>query len=124
MQAASATSDSRGLASTIWTMGTTVGVASTATASAAGLSGPPLSFSATVLAAPASTVTLIQGDAQSGVVGQALPVPVVAEFHDAFGNLASNQPVVWAVTGGGKRICHIRPHRYPRPSHSHLDPGL
>jgi subtilisin family serine protease len=104
VQRASVTTDSRGLASTVWTMGTAVGIASTATASAAGVSGSPLSFSATVLAAPASSATLIQGNAQSGVVGQTLPLPVVAEFRDAFGNLASNQPVVWAVTGGGGSV--------------------
>ena len=101
---ATTTTNAQGLAATTWTMGTTAGTPSTATASATGLSGSPISFSATVQAAPASTATLLQGDAQNGEVGQPLSTSVVAEFHDAFGNLAASQAVAWVVTGGGGSV--------------------
>ena len=101
---ATTTTNAQGLAATTWTMGTTAGTPSTAAASATGLSGSPISFSATVQAAPASTATLLQGDAQNGEVGQPLSTSVVAEFHDAFGNLAASQAVAWVVTGGGGSV--------------------
>jgi subtilisin family serine protease len=104
VQVASARTNAQGLAATTWTMGTTAGTISIATASGTGLSGSPISFSATVQAAPASTASLIQGDAQSGVVGQPLSTLVVAEFHDAYGNLAAGQTVAWLVTGGGGSV--------------------
>ncbi len=100
----SVTTSSSGRASTQWTLGQTAGAVSTLTASAAGLSGSPLSFSATVIAGTATTASLVQGDGQTAGAGQALSQAVIAEFHDAFGNLVSNQLVTWTVTGGAGSI--------------------
>jgi subtilisin family serine protease len=104
VQTPAPTTSSQGLASTVWILGPTVGAPSAVTASAAGLTGSPLAFSAAVHAAPASTATILQGDGQSGLVGETLPTQVVAEFRDAFGNLATNQTVNWVVTGGGGSV--------------------
>jgi subtilisin family serine protease len=101
VQGAQATTNTQGTASATWTVGTTVAAPNTATATVTGLAGSPINFTATVQAAPASVATLIQGDSQNGVIGQNLPSQVVVEFHDAFGNLATGQPVIWLVTGGG-----------------------
>lgn len=99
-----ATTSSQGLATSAWTVGTTVGAANAATATVAGLSGSPVAFAATVQAAPASTATILQGDGQSGTIGQALGTPVQVQFKDAYGNAASSQTVTWVVTGGGGSV--------------------
>jgi serine protease len=93
-----------GIATTNWTVGTAVGAVNTATAAAASLGGSPITFTATVVAAPASSGVIVQGDAQDGTVGQDLPVSVVAAFTDPYGNPASNQTITWVVTGGGGTI--------------------
>jgi serine protease len=100
IQPASATTNSRGQATAIWTLGTLAGAPSTATASVNGLSGPPASFAATVQAALPASAVLLQGGGQTAVAGQPLAIPVVVEFKDAFNNPAVGQAVNWAVTGG------------------------
>ena len=55
-----------------------------------------------VQAASASTLTLQSGGGQNGPLGQALPLPVVAQVTDAYGNAVSGTNVTFAVaTGGG-----------------------
>lgn len=104
VQVATAISNAQGRASTAWTMGTTVGSLNSVTATADGLTNSPLGFNATVEAAPAVTATIVQGDNQTADVGSTLSTQVRVEFQDAFGNLATSQPVTWQVTGGGGSI--------------------
>lgn len=52
---------------------------------------------------PAS-LTIVSGDAQSGVVGQELPQPVVVKVVDANGNAVSGQAVNFRVTDGGGSV--------------------
>jgi hypothetical protein len=52
-------------------------------------------------ASPASTVNLIGGTSQGGVVGKPLPQPIVAEARDASGGLLPGVPLTWSVPAGG-----------------------
>jgi adhesin/invasin len=58
-------------------------------------------FTATALSASANGLTLVSGDAQSGVAGSALPEPLVVGVTDAFGNPVAGVKVAWTVVGGG-----------------------
>jgi len=102
LQGTQVTTSSQGLATSVWTLGTVAGRADTVTASAAGLAGSPIVFTATVQAGAATTATLLQGNNQTGTIGQALGTPIAAQFRDAYNNLAVGQSVTWLVlTGGG-----------------------
>jgi uncharacterized protein (TIGR03437 family) len=50
---------------------------------------------------PAGVIKVIQGDAQSGGVGQMVPLALVAQVTDAFDNPIANAPVQWEVTPVG-----------------------
>jgi subtilisin family serine protease len=104
VQTTSGTTDAQGRAGTLWIVGTAIGAANTVTATSGALANSPLSFSATVQAAPAAVATIIQGDGQAGFVGAALSSQIQIEFRDAFDNPASSQDVAWLVTGGGGSI--------------------
>jgi len=58
-------------------------------------------FTATALSASANGLTLVSGDAQTGVAGTALAEPLVVSVTDAFGNPVAGATVAWAVVGGG-----------------------
>jgi hypothetical protein len=71
----SSLTDATGLASATWTLGTEPGTMTVST-SVAGAEGSPVAFSARAVA-PALTATAVgTSDAQSGVVGTALPLPL------------------------------------------------
>jgi len=104
VQTSQATTNSQGVAATIWTVGTAAGGTNAATATSNGLNGSPVTFSAVVTAAPAASVTIVQGNGQTGPVGQVLPVQTVAEFKDAFNNPATSQTVDWQIVSGSGTI--------------------
>jgi adhesin/invasin len=84
-----------------WTLGQLVG-ANTLTATAAGLSGSPLTFTATGTAGPIASLLKVAGDSQSAVIGTALLIAPSVRAADQFGNLIASQSVAFAVgTGGG-----------------------
>lgn len=84
-----------------WTLGSAVG-ANTLTASAAGLVGSPISFTASGIAGVASQISINGGNGQSAVAGQPVVVAPSALVRDAFGNPVSGVAVTFAVaTGGG-----------------------
>ena len=58
-------------------------------------------FTATALSASANGLTLVSGDAQTGVAGTALAEPLVVSVTDAFGNPVAGVTVTWAAVGGG-----------------------
>ncbi len=95
--------DGSGVATNVWTFGGTVG-AQSVTASAAGLAGSPLTFTATTTPAAASQLTLAaqpSSTARSGIVLAAQPA---VQLRDAFGNAVPQAGVAVTAaiaTGGG-----------------------
>jgi subtilisin family serine protease len=104
VQSTSVTTNGQGQAGTTWTVGTLAGALNTATATAAGLDGSPITFDATVTAGPVATVTVTQGDGQTAEVGQPLAQAVTVEVKDAYDNVAAAMLVTWTVTGGNGTV--------------------
>jgi len=101
VSAVTSVTDSSGLASINWTLGSTVG-AQTATATVSGLTGSPVTFSATGTAASATTIALNSGNNQTATVNTSLAAPLVVKVTDASAAAMGGVTVNWAVaTGGG-----------------------
>jgi plastocyanin len=94
-----AVTDASGIATTTWTLGQTAGVQG-ATATLAGASGSPLTFSATANAGAATQLAVAAGDTQTGSPNTALTAQLAAKASDQFGNGVSGVPVTWQVTAG------------------------
>src|SRR5574341_186583 len=101
---ASVPTDAQGQAAVTWTLGITAGSAQTATATSASLSGSPVVFAASAVAAAATQLAACGGDAQTGVVGSALAQPLAACVTDAFGNPVAGVTVAWTVSSGGATL--------------------
>ena len=63
---------------------------------------------AVVQPAPAATVALVLGNAQTAVVDHEVALPLQVRARDAFGNNAPGTPVVFAVTSGGGSVDAVR----------------
>lgn len=101
---ASATTDASGIAKvTSWTLGTTVGTNSL-TATATGLSGSPVTFTATGSVGPASQLTKVAGDGQTAGVSTAVAIAPSVKLADANGNGVANATVTFAVASGGGSV--------------------
>jgi len=96
---AQSTTNGAGIATAIRTLGTVAGT-QTATASVGGLSGSPVTFSATALAGAATRLVKQSLDPQTGTVATAVAAPVV-KVTDQFGNGVGGVIVSFAATGGG-----------------------
>ena len=84
---------------TSWTLGSQTGAAQTVTATAPGLAGSPVTFTATTLTA--SKIIKVSGDNQSTVVGRTLAQPIVVRVVDPNDAPVPNASVTFApVTGG------------------------
>ncbi len=94
-----AVTDSTGSASSTWTLGAT-GV-QTASVTATGLAGSPLTIT---IATAATTLALVSGNSQIGSPGTLLPQPIVVKVTDAFGTGVSGHNVTFAVTSGGGSV--------------------
>jgi plastocyanin len=92
-------SDATGIATTAWTLGQAAGT-QVASATLAGATGSPLTFSATATAGAAAQLALAGGDNQSGSPSAVLGSPLAVRSADAFGNATAGTAVAWAVTGG------------------------
>jgi hypothetical protein len=102
ISSASVSTDAQGRASVAWTIGTQAGSANnTATASAAGLAGSPVSFTASATAGPATELVLVSGDNQVDTVGHTLADSLVVGAADQYANPVVGALVTWAVTDGG-----------------------
>lgn len=100
----SAVSGTDGIAAVAsWKLGTAAG-SNGLSATAAGLGGSPVSFTATGVSAPAAQIAANGGNAQTGVAGQTLPIPPSVLVTDQFGNPVSGISVTFAVTGGGGSV--------------------
>jgi hypothetical protein len=97
------TSDGSAQASTTWTLGTAAG-AQHMTGTIAGQGAGAFEFTATGVAAAATTFAKSSGDQQVAPVNSALASPVVVVVRDEFGNGVSGASVTFAVTGGGGSV--------------------
>ena len=85
---------------TSWVLNPVAG-ANSVTASAGGLAGSPLTFTATGRVGAASILAKTSGDNVTGLVNSVLGTPHVVKVTDAFGNGVSGVAISWGVTGGG-----------------------
>lgn len=92
-----------GMASTMWTLGTTSGARSV-TVTSPGVGGSPLQFDATALAGAASTVVIGSGQGQVQEVGLPFGQGLVARVLDVHGNAKPGVTVEWAVTAGSGSV--------------------
>ena len=101
LSALAVVTDGTGQASTILTLGTTAGP-NTVTATAAGLTGSPITFSSTGNAGPATQIAIVSGNNQQGAVSTKLAASLVVVVTDANKNPVANVNVTFvAATGGG-----------------------
>jgi protocatechuate 3,4-dioxygenase beta subunit len=96
--ATSATSDSSGRASGVWTLGSVTG-AQLVTLTIPGL--PLVVFSATATPGAADTLAIVTGNNQSGTVSTTLGSPLVVRAVDANGNPETGLTVIFAIASGG-----------------------
>lgn len=94
---------SDGLTSVRRTLGPNAGVQRTL-ASAPGLAGSPVEFTATATAGAATVLERVSGDGQSALVGTALAEPLVVRAHDAAGNPVVGLAVAWVIGQGGGSV--------------------
>jgi hypothetical protein len=100
----SATTDVGGIAAVgSWTLGTQAG-SNTITATSGGLTGSPITFSATGVTGAATTIVINGGNNQTAVAGSTLPVDASVLVTDAGGNPVSGVSVTFAVASGGGSI--------------------
>ncbi len=97
---ASAASVANGQAQTTWTLGEAAG-AQTMTASATGLTGSPVQFSAFAAAGPPASVAIQAGDNQTGTAGALVATAPTVIVKDAFNNPKPGAIVTFAVASGG-----------------------
>jgi adhesin/invasin len=97
-----ATSDADGLAAVgSWTLGTGA-VTNALTAQTDGLA--PVTFTATATAGPPTSVTVNDGDGQTGLVGYAVNIPPSVRVTDTYANPVAGVTVNFGVTGGGGSV--------------------
>jgi PKD repeat protein len=93
-------SDASGIATLgSWTLGAAPG-GNSLDATATGLTGSPLQFTATGTG-PAATIQVYLGNNQSAPVGSNVLFPPCVIVKDSGGTAVANVPVTFAVTGGG-----------------------
>src|SRR5439155_1309154 len=87
-------------AATSWTLSATAGQ-NTATATATGLAGSPVTFTATGTAGAATRLVLTTPPSSTARSGQALAQQPAVPLQDASGNLVSGVAVTFAPSSGG-----------------------
>ena len=97
---ASQTTNASGIASVgSWTLGTTAGT-NTLTATASGLTGSPVTFTATGTAGGAGSIAVSAGDNQTATVNTAVATAPAVIVRDQFNNPVAGVAVVFAVGSG------------------------
>ncbi|MCK9410887.1 MAG: hypothetical protein M0Q53_01210 [Prolixibacteraceae bacterium] len=97
----SATTNASGIATVgSWTLGTLVG-ANSLTATSSGLTGSPLTFTATGTAGAATQMAMYAGNGQSATAGSAVAIPPSVVVKDINNNVVSGVSVTFAVASGG-----------------------
>ncbi|MEP6990211.1 MAG: Ig-like domain-containing protein, partial [bacterium] len=99
---ATTTTDAQGVARNTYTLGGVIGT-ETVRATVTGVTGAAGTalFTATAISRAASTIALVSGGAQSGIVGTALTTPLVLRVTDALSNPVSNVAVTLSASAGG-----------------------
>jgi len=101
---ATVSSDATGIATApAWTVGTAAGP-NAITASAAGLLGSPVTFSALGLAGAATQMAIKDGNGQNATVGTVVAIEPSVILKDQFNNLVAGTQVVFAVLSGGGSV--------------------
>lgn len=95
--------DASGIATTTWTLGQVTG-AQSATATLAGATGSPVTFSATAAAGAATQLALSSGNNQSATANAAFASPIKVKAGDQFGNAVSGVSIAWLVTSGSASV--------------------
>jgi len=95
---ATSTTDVDGVATATWTLGNTSGPV-TATATVAGATGSPVTFTATADPDAPAALSMVDGDNQSGPINSTLDALQV-KVADQFGNGVPGVTVTWTVTSG------------------------
>lgn len=104
IQGGNAKTNSLGIASvTRWTLGTTAG-ANTLTATSAGLTGSPVTFTATGVAGAAARMQMYAGNGQTVHVGTPVTIPPSVLVTDANGNPVAGVAVTFAAAPGSGTI--------------------
>jgi hypothetical protein len=97
--------DANGLAETVATLGTTIGLhrfrAEALDADGAPLEGSPVHFDASALPGEAHAVEAVDGDDQTTGPGEALPAPLRVRVVDLDGNPLEGVPIIWEAPDGG-----------------------
>ena len=104
--------DAAGYAQATLTLGKAAGPNSV-TASATGLTGSPITFTATGTAGPASQIALVSGNNQSALVGTALANPLVVGVTDVNGNGVAGVPIILDRKSTRLNSSHIQKSRMP-----------
>ncbi len=101
-----ATTDPTGTAAVgSWRLGTTAGTSNNALqATATGLTGSPVTFTASATAGAATQLALNAGNNQTAPVNSAVPVVPSVVARDQFGNPVANVGVTFQVTAGGGSV--------------------
>src|SRR5207249_8795640 len=86
-----------------WTLGMTAGT-NTLTATAPGLTGSPVTFTATGAPGAPAHLTKFSGDGLTGQVGTTLSTPHTVLVTDANSNPVPNVTVSWAAASGGGSV--------------------
>ncbi|MCX6222965.1 MAG: autotransporter-associated beta strand repeat-containing protein [Bacteroidia bacterium] len=96
-----ATTNASGIATVgSWTLGTTAG-ANSLTATSAGLTGSPRTFTATGTAGAATQIAINAGDGQTATAGSTVAILPSVIVKDVNNNVVSGVAVTFADTGGG-----------------------
>ena len=99
------TTDASGSASDAWTLGSAGTNTLQASVSLGGVTGNPLTFTATALAGGTPTQAVVaSGDGQTGLIGYALNFPAAVRVLDSANGPVSGVAVTFAVTGGGGSV--------------------
>ena len=85
-----------------WTMGTAIGLNSLS-AAVEGVA-QPLVFQATATVGPAAHITVIEGDAQTTTIGNAVATQPTVKVTDAFGNVITGFSVAFTIDEGGGTV--------------------
>src|SRR5206468_3526497 len=98
------TTDATGVANVGgWTLGSAAG-ANSLSATSTGLTGSPLTFTATATAGSATQIAVNAGDAQSDTVNTNVATAPSVIVKDQFGNPVQGKGVTFAVASGGGSI--------------------
>ncbi len=101
VEADEVSTDSRGVATVAWTLGSLLGPNSQAvTATAAAIPATVLTFTATSTVSKGTTITPLSGDGQTGEVLNLLPDDPTVVVLDERGEPVEGAVVTWSVAGG------------------------